>query len=626
MSGTARRDEEAIDDDLDEGSAGAVISIATVNEHAAERERNGDDSGEGEGEGTPMVEEVLDPDEPACAAPWVAGMAPDGAAGAAEGGHGDEGTPLIKAKPPSKLRVFLDGFMGIAPPSQNQQMKIPKGYEVLVTRSGCRYLKKIKKHKKKKYEIDEAEEAFSLQGHRPRLLASKAQLGEYYGTGVELYFRYLLFIIGTNLTLVVFALINFIPHCALDLTRSDWSVSSVFAFGEYYDKRKLLYLSSYESPTFYYWFSTILISAVTWFSYGFVYNVMVGRFFKTRNIIEDEYDFEDDEIKENLSITSFNRLLRFLFSAFVFVSMLGISCGVTFGFTILQINLEKSTLFSTMISLVISVVRMIWTSVASALTKFERHRTWASFKNHVLFKWYWFKVLNLICVYISRWLVADRYADQFTYTWNLPDFPWEDSGSESGTTVTENACGLVYMGDQFMTLVIIDLIVSNAMEVVLPLCLPIIMKLLCCFFKKNDDSKVTSRKQRPEFDLAEEYLEILYRQFVICFGMPFFPLLAVLGFIVNLIEVFVDRIRLIYICKKPPMVAASLRRRLIFYMFITAVLSVVAFPVGTGWILAGYNYGTTSECNTFWPWYNNTSTDTSSSSTILSSYYSSTSL
>lgn len=42
---------------------------------------------------------------------------------------------------------------------------------------------------------------------------------------------------------------------------------------------------------------------------------------------------------------------------------------------------------------------------------------------------------------------------------------------------------------------------------------------------------------KPEFDVATEYLELFYRQFVIYIGMMVFPGVTVLGLFANIIEV-----------------------------------------------------------------------------------------
>ncbi|KAH3732497.1 hypothetical protein Pelo_16675 [Pelomyxa schiedti] len=51
------------------------------------------------------------------------------------------------------------------------------------------------------------------------------------------------------------------------------------------------------------------------------------------------------------------------------------------------------------------------------------------------------------------------------------------------------------------------------MEIVPPIVWPIIKKIFTCSCCKKD--KHVRKSKRPEFEVAEEYLELLYRQFVV---------------------------------------------------------------------------------------------------------------
>ncbi|KAH3756469.1 DUF590 family protein [Pelomyxa schiedti] len=493
----------------------------------------------------------------------------------------------------NRVEYLLESFMGVSTPmKKKKKVKVPPGYKLKTTKSGCRYLKKIKD--------DNATEDEDDDKHIPKCCGSKKSIGKYYGTGVELYFRFLIFIIGTNVFGLLCILVNFIPHCILDLTKDDVALDSGISGIE--DRRRIFYLSSYTSDTFYYWLISSGVYALSWFFCGWVYFISVARFFKHRNIHDHEDNYIEDEIPDNEDITHFSRCVRGAFSFFVFVSLLAVSAGCTFGLTILEKNAIGSRIASTAVALVVTIVRLIWAAIATGLTKFERHTHWSSYKEHVLFKWYSFKVLNVVMMYISRWLVMVFWADELTYDWNLPDLHlpyWQGGdGSLTSTDAAETKCGLVAMGDQFLMLIVIDLLVSNAIEVGYPLIYPLVKKCFCCCCT---DTKINSRKDRPEFDLAEEYLEILYRQFVIYLGMPFFPLITLLALLANVIEVGIDRLRLTKICKKPPALSGSMKKQLIFYMFVSAVLACGAFPVGTAFIFTGYSYA--RDCpGGFWPW------------------------
>ena len=75
--------------------------------------------------------------------------------------------------------------------------------------------------------------------------------------------------------------------------------------------------------------------------------------------------------------------------------------------------------------------------------------------------------------------------------------------------------------------------------------------------------------------ITEEYLEVIYRQFIIYQGMSASPILPVFGFIGGILELSFDKIRLLKFCKKPPHTNASIRTMLTFFLiFISAIASL----------------------------------------------------
>jgi nitrate reductase NapE component len=92
---------------------------------------------------------------------------------------------------------------------------------------------------------------------------------------------------------------------------------------------------------------------------------------------------------------------------------------------------------------------------------------------------------------------------------------------------------------------------------------------------------------RPEFDLAREYLEVLYRQFIVYLAFSIFPLVAVLGLICNIFEYKLDKYRLLRICQHPRGLQGSMRKFLVFFLFTIAVVALVGPPFGAVWVLTG---------------------------------------
>lgn len=81
--------------------------------------------------------------------------------------------------------------------------------------------------------------------------------------------------------------------------------------------------------------------------------------------------------------------------------------------------------------------------------------------------------------------------------------------------------------------------------------------------------------------MADEYLELFIRQYIIYIGMTFVPILPILGLISNLVEIAVDRYRLMRLTKTPPYLRGSMRHFLVFFMFITGFITIIMFPYGS---------------------------------------------
>lgn len=104
----------------------------------------------------------------------------------------------------------------------------------------------------------------------------------------------------------------------------------------------------------------------------------------------------------------------------------------------------------------------------------------------------------------------------------------------------------------------------------------------CCLRKETSK---TSDVGRVDFEIADEYLELFIRQFIVCIGTPLVPVIPFFAFLANLIEILVDRYRLMRLVKTPPYLKGSMRHFLVFFMFLTGIVSLLIFPYGSLWVL-----------------------------------------
>lgn len=85
-------------------------------------------------------------------------------------------------------------------------------------------------------------------------------------------------------------------------------------------------------------------------------------------------------------------------------------------------------------------------------------------------------------------------------------------------------------------------------------------------------------------------LQVLYRQFVVLLGMIVFPFLTFIAAGAFVLEYWLDKTRLVYICQKPTFKEEPLRGGLIFFCFVLiSLVTIVSYPNGMAFIFAGLN-------------------------------------
>lgn len=99
-----------------------------------------------------------------------------------------------------------------------------------------------------------------------------------------------------------------------------------------------------------------------------------------------------------------------------------------------------------------------------------------------------------------------------------------------------------------------------------------VLKFGICAGKGSDEDN------KPEFDVAFEYLEVFYRQFICYLGMTVFPLMPVLSLIANLIEYFLDKVKMVKLCQKPKRLDLSMKGFLMVWLLVIAAAGLASYP------------------------------------------------
>eukprot|EP01133_Synstelium_polycarpum_P007744 gene7744-9075_t len=451
---------------------------------------------------------------------------------------------------------FLENVLGKT--VKPKKAAVPTGYSVDYTKSGVPFLSSPDLVDF----VDPVDElaAHEHTKHNLTMGCSINDIESKFGIGIYLYFDFLRFCIFINAVLLAGVLVNLVPHLYYE--------TSAGAFKGYSIRDAVfvtINLASYvarETRLLYYWstFGCIVLS----FLMGPIYAWRINRYFRKRSLLDFEDGFEhDDEIKENITVSHGSRLFRYLVSNTIFVLLIGLSavCTIFVLKTVNDYKIMTNILTTSLVSaVIIRVINVIYEFICLYLTHFEKHRTWTNFRNHNTLKLFVFKVINVLVLYLLR----DKIFRGLT-----------------NETIIEG-CPLIDVGSQFLFILVLDLTIQNIWEIIYSLALARIGKFI------GKHGKKSTEYYKPEFDLADEYIEILYRQFIVYLGLSIYPLVTVFGILCNFVEIYVDKYRLLRICRRPHRIQGSMKKFLTFYLLIVAVVSVASYPYGSGWVLVQF--------------------------------------
>eukprot|EP01111_Echinosteliopsis_oligospora_P011352 TRINITY_DN3732_c0_g1_i1.p1 TRINITY_DN3732_c0_g1~~TRINITY_DN3732_c0_g1_i1.p1 ORF type:complete len:488 (+),score=77.10 TRINITY_DN3732_c0_g1_i1:189-1652(+) len=471
-------------------------------------------------------------------------------------------------KKPTIGRRAAEFVLGIPKQEEEPPVELPQGYEINWTKNGHPYL--VRTDENNPTDEDAANEH---KRYHYSMQISRETLGQKFGVGIFLYFDFIIYLIWTNLALSVLGIVAFAYHAHTD----PWVGSTVQKF--YY----IFYNDEAWAPVHDQWRNIGIAQIVLVFLFGPIYSTKAYLYMKKKDVevSVDSVDYHlhqyaklADEIKSNKDVSSANRYMRFFFSYLIFVIVLAASAFVEFLLLTISISgiavdtiPQASLIVSAVIAIFIKAMNMIWQRVCVLLTRLERHDTWTHFRNHNTLKFFVFKMLNVLTMYASRILVpyicplVPRFA-QFC-----------DRASIN--------CDTRSIGVQLFFILIFDLTLQNLWEL-------IYTQFKKAWAKKEGELGTRSNDHfRPQFDVAEEYMELFYRQYIIYLAFPIFPLVPILGLICNAVEYRVDKYRLLRICKHPKGMQGSTRNFLTFFLFATAAVALAGPPFGNAWVISG---------------------------------------
>jgi hypothetical protein len=253
---------------------------------------------------------------------------------------------------------------------------------------------------------------------------------------------------------------------------------------------------------------------------------------------KNDYDVEDhhlgnDEYRmnNNNSITNFLRN-RKLFLKFVRFFLFFFQCGLIISYyyfqkflmQLIEKNISNLWAGQTLASSIYLLVDLIWRLVCSVLTIFEGHKYFDTHVKSDLFK-----------SYIARILL-------FSIFLNVHQSETSQKIQMANVLMMNTFLGPIL--DIFMTKIVnYFLYCHNCCSCYCYLCLN---------NNDNNDNMNIQRMVKMTFPLAEEYTQLMFRQYLIYQCIFFLPLLGpILGLISNFLEYWLDKYKLFHMCQKP---------------------------------------------------------------------------
>lgn len=384
------------------------------------------------------------------------------------------------------------------------------------------------------------------------------------GQGVMWYFKFGRFIIAFNVLLSLIALISLLASLSI---------------GPRYEGARfrfpgVFYLSTYPSGAYPAYVLSVTLMLICVFSLGPVYRYYCIRWDlqqeekrqraaedgKDVKWVEDQYegryggdnfDYVDDEAVDLIDY-GFQLQTRYspfgvFGSAFIMAVILGISGVVTFYMQRAARQAGGNSLASFCIALFVSAMGYAWEKVCDKLTMLEYWAYWSDYWKSSCIKVLLFKILNVFTVFLVKRIEFEE-------------------------KVEPGNCQLEDLGDQFILLVALNSASSVAY-------------LLYVTTSAEDEER--NEFGTREFIISQEYVELVYRQFLIGLGFLVMPMIAIFGLAANILEYWVDKFRMLKVCHKPKVISASFRGVLAFYFFFSAMFVLASYPNGAIFILAG---------------------------------------
>jgi hypothetical protein len=409
--------------------------------------------------------------------------------------------------------------------------------------------------------------------------SSTAVLRREFGKGIYGYFVFLQFLLFVNLLLTIISGSIFGAAYKKLLTTSSFA---------------MLFTGVYPSSMRVPWLAATSAVVALPFVAGLMYPVVHKRLMEN-SIVDTQDAAEGGDNREDLTlrmVTHREKRIRRIMVGICFVTMIAAQAVITY---FLYDSLANSSegYASVVVAFSNNALNFCQKFISKRLTHMELHSRISSHRAADTKKLFAVKFFNVLLLYIIKAIIGSKQssfnldgADVLTLTCiqhasnaTVPAL----NATSTPAPVDSCDCPLVSQGWTFFWLLVFDVAFSVLIE-------PFFAFLNQRYRKCSANRRgLSDYDVQLDFDVAEELVSVLYRQFIILLGAPVFPLITAFGFIAYLIEYYMDRIKLVNLCKKTIIREESMDLRLI--VACTLVVSVAAaFSYPQGMIFVGLGY------------------------------------